>query len=175
VAAINRELTDLEKTLENQMALQREDYIRNSFDRRLKDYHTDLPRKISDYEKGMQAIWQNLQARLADLVNDFHLKYMLVFGISRMNGVIPSKLDVVCHAGTLPRDLTDEEFASLHYDLASPPTGTPATRTPRRILPSPERWNSRPPPATPATTAATISRAPSKALSRIDKSRTTLA
>ena len=118
---LSKELTELEKTLEDQMVLQRENYIRNRIDRRIKEFHTDLPRKFAVDEKGLRTVWQNVQARADDLVADFHLKYMMVFGISQAGETIPSKLDLVACVGTPPRNLAPEMMPDLHYNLLKLP------------------------------------------------------
>ena len=117
VAKINQELTNLEKTLEDQMILQRENYIRSRLDRRIKEFHTDLPRRINPNEKGLRALWQNVQARCNDLISDFHLKSLMVFGISHVADGETSKLDLVGCVGKLPKGFTDEVLTSLRFDL----------------------------------------------------------
>jgi len=102
------ELNDLENTLEEQMSLQRNRYVRKRMERRIKKFRKMLPTKENSSAEKWDMLWQNTKERLDELCSEFAIKYIVAFADKGFEKGAVSSLDVVVKAGSLPAEIKEK-------------------------------------------------------------------
>lgn len=122
IRKITRELASLEGTLQDQMELQRGRYVRKCIEQRIQEFNENLPKELSSDRDDLSILWRNLEARLEDLISDFAIRYVVVFGTRHL----PTKektelLDTVVHVGDLSGNVASDADGLPKYDLGKVP------------------------------------------------------
>ena len=117
ITSIN-EIVGLEKTLNDQMNLQRQVYIRKQIDTIIKRFR-DSPIPLNLDGAGMfDLLWSNIKISLEDIVEQFKIKYVIVFSANRFSQEQSNLLDVVVNVGKLPAKLKKTiDNCSLNFNL----------------------------------------------------------
>jgi signal transduction histidine kinase len=113
-------LERLESTLNEQMLLQRERYIRIKIDKRIGEFREDLSRKSYPDKDNLKLLWKNVGARMRGLIDDFAIRYVVVFGIKRQSQETTTHLEVAALEGDLPEEVTGN-ISSLRFNLDTLP------------------------------------------------------
>jgi signal transduction histidine kinase len=128
-----QKLDALEETLDEQMLLQRERYVRERIDQYTREFRSQLPNRL-DRENSLDFLWANVRDRMSGFIHDFSIAYVIVFGPARLTQENSNLLDVVSyavHAKARPSwDLYGSiEKGSLKFDLGYLPPPIRRERT----------------------------------------------
>ena len=116
------ELDGAEKTLIEQMSLQRERYMREHVEPRIKEFWEDLLEEKLTAEEQHVAVWRNIERRINDIVSDFTLQYVVVFGNDCLKGKDDSLLNVMAKSENLPDKLRKQiDSGQLRFKMSKVP------------------------------------------------------
>jgi hypothetical protein len=117
------QLCSLEKTLEEQMSLLREKFVRERVDARTRAFRLNLPREDESSAEKWTSFWTNVSDRLKELVTEFHLEYAVFFAASRQSEALGKPaLNVVAFEGTLPETMAKAiQSGALKFKLGELP------------------------------------------------------
>ncbi|MCX6345156.1 MAG: hypothetical protein NT018_08775, partial [Armatimonadetes bacterium] len=114
LSKIEHELKRFDDHLEQQLDQQRANYVRSVVELRIKQLWESFPDKPHSNSQAMLAdYWRNVGERLADMVADFAIEYVVVFGMKKLRPEEPMKLEVVASHGALPELNTDDVILDL--------------------------------------------------------------
>jgi len=101
------ELERLERTLVDQMSLQRIKYVRRYMDTRIKKFRENGPsQELSSNEK-WDALWRVTEEQIDKLCKDFAIRYIVIFATRGLEKGKASLLHIVAKAGVFPEELKD--------------------------------------------------------------------
>ena len=116
------ELTSLELLLHEDLEHQRQRYIGARVSHTIARFRKTLPGKVPSGSVGLERLWHNVQECIAEIVKDFSLRYIVVFGLSRPTSDEQSLLDVVASTGSFPPGLEAVlKDGTLGLDLTDAP------------------------------------------------------
>ena|GEM_PF-1903782 len=101
----------LEQTLNEQMLLQRDEYVRERIHGQFNEFQRELPERLPEYDVGLDFLWTNVGKRMNKLIHDFKIQYVVLFGLSRATQQTANVLEVVSYQvhskGELPLGLRE--------------------------------------------------------------------
>ncbi len=116
IGQASEELTKLEETLAEEMHIQRKLYCRDKVDLRTKEFRASLPQELPQNEDSLDLLWKLLEPRLDSLIEDFHVRYAIVFGIKHYTKGDIDTLEAVTPRGDIPSDM-ERVLGSLKFNL----------------------------------------------------------
>ncbi len=95
------QLRGFEETLEREKQHERDRFVQAKVTEYTWTLYETLPKELSPGERSLEFFWKSVQEKLAGIVEDFSLRYVVVFGIERLTMRPPTELGVTARAGNL--------------------------------------------------------------------------
>ena len=115
-------LANLEHQLQTEMREQRQRYIGEQVTARIEQFRRDLPPDVPRDPDPLKPLWDDVARTFGGIVDDFALRYVVVFGATSLTGPEQSVLGIVARAGSLPDQFSDpQNVQRIKLDLVGLP------------------------------------------------------
>jgi len=110
------ELDDFEAALEDQLKLERHEYIRKRVDDTIKGFRENFPMHLARTDDGLHDLWAFIGQHIAKLADAFTIDYVVVYGMNTLGVQDSLRLPVVAFTGNPPAAVAQKR-ESVYYDL----------------------------------------------------------
>ncbi len=117
-----KEIADLEQTLDEQMAHQRDLYVKSRIGEVVGSFRERLTAEGNPPKPQWNLLWDSAEECLRQLISAFAIRYVVVFASTSFQPQPSAVLDVAIAVGDLPKELADSVRArTLKFNLARIP------------------------------------------------------
>ena len=101
-----------ERQIAESLQLRRYHYVNEKVASIIGNFKSRLPREIESHHGPLDDLWAAAQKSFESIVDDFYLRYIVVFGVNRLSVTKVHELNIVVRAGDPPAQFAKDQSAS---------------------------------------------------------------